>query len=275
MAHTTFSQVTTGTIAPKSHTYAENGTYTVAVKVTDSQSAAGTKTFKVTVANVAPHITNFSGTDYLAGVLAFVNGGSAQSTLTTNYDDPGTKDTWNANFSYQDGAPLTSSVSPFVSGQKVTHPFASAGCKSASVKVTDDDGGSDTASTTIRVGSASFQSPLTNQRSTDKLKNGQVLPVKLHVDDCSGAPAANLNPSISLLKGDLTPASDDATDTITPPSVSSADSTGVMRSAGSGDYIYNMRVNLPTLNSDYTIVVKPYAPGSTGPELGKVIQATK
>jgi len=65
------------------------------------------------------------------------------------------------------------------------------------------------------------------------------------------------------------------TDTITPTSVSNADTTGVMRSSGSdGSYIYNMSVNLPKLNQPYTIIVYLYG-GSSGPSLRHVIQATK
>ena len=47
-----------------------------------------------------------------------------------------------------------------------------------------------------------------------------------------------------------------------------------MRSQGGGDYMYNMAVNLPKLNTDYTVVIYPY--GTSSPvQLGHVIQATK
>ena len=64
---------------------------------------------------------------------------------------------------------------------------------------------------------------------------------------------------------------------ITPTSVSNADTTGVMRSSGSdGSYIYNLSINLPKLNTDYTVVVYPYGNGSpTGPTLRHVLQATR
>jgi hypothetical protein len=114
---------------------------------------------------------------------------------------------------------------------------------------------------------------MTNQPVTDKLKNGQVLPVKVKFTDCSGAPITNLTPAIRLVQGDATPQSDDTTATITPGSVSAADTLGVMRSNGDGSYIYNMSVNI-TLNKDYTVVVYPY--GTDDPRrMGHVIQATK
>jgi hypothetical protein len=50
-----------------------------------------------------------------------------------------------------------------------------------------------------------------------------------------------------------------------------------MRSSGSdGSYIYNMNVNLPKLNTDYTVLIYPYGNGQpVGPTLRHVIQATK
>jgi PKD repeat protein len=279
-APTTFSKTATGAIDTKSHTYADNGAYTVAVSVTDKDGGKSTKTFKVTVANVAPKITSFTGTDYLVGANAFITGGSPLSRFTTNFSDPGA-DTWKADFTYQDGLPSSETIGTFTaagsfgSGRQNTHVFAgTVGCKTASVKVTDKDGGFDTATTTIHVGSGAFQPPMTNQPVTDKLKNGQTLPVKVHITDCSGAGALGLNPAIRLVAGDSTPQNDDGSTTITPSSVSAADTTGIMRGQGGGDYMYNMAVNLPKLNADYTVVIYPY--GTSSPvQLGHVIQATK
>src|SRR5213075_1977912 len=131
---------------------------------------------------------------------------------------------------------LTQTVGPqFLSGGQTVHVFSTAGCKTASVKVSDDDGGYDTASTTIHVGTGAFQPPMTNQPVTDKLKNGQTLPVNVHITDCTGAGALGLSPAIRLVQGDTTPQTDDATTTITPNSVSAADTTGIMRAQGNGD----------------------------------------
>ena len=270
------SRTVTGAIPATSHAYKDNGVYTATVTVTDKDGGKGTETFKVTVDNVAPKITSFTGTDYLTGPNAFLDGNTGtgvRSTLTTTFTDPGA-DTWTGLFNYSDGSPLTETVGGFTSGSTRTHAFSSSGCKSASVKVTDDDGGSDTASTTVKVGTGTFQPPMTNQPVTDKLRNGQVLPVKVRITDCAGAPVTTLAPAIRLVKGDLTPQSDDTTAAITPTSSSAADTSGVMRSQGGGDYIYNMQVSLPSLNTDYTVVIYPYGTGSHM-ELGHVVQATK
>ena len=118
---------------------------------------------------------------------------------------------------------------------------------------------------------------MTNQPVTDKLRNGQVLPVKVEIKDCNGNPVTNLQPAIQLKKGDLTQGvGDDSVVAITPESVSSADTSGVMRLADS-HYQYNMRVNVPAsdLNVDYTVIVYPYGLATTSQTLRHVIRATK
>ena len=57
---TTFTEGTPGPITAKSHTYADDGEYTVKVTVSEAGTAptpSDSKTFKVTVANVAPVVT--------------------------------------------------------------------------------------------------------------------------------------------------------------------------------------------------------------------------
>jgi len=115
---------------------------------------------------------------------------------------------------------------------------------------------------------------VSNTPVTNKLKNGQVLPVKVKLTDCNGLPITNLSPAIALKKGDLTSVSDDSVLLITPGSVSNADTTGFMRSNGDGSYIYNMSVNI-MLNTDYTLIIYPYGIGSPTQYIAHVIQATK
>jgi hypothetical protein len=143
-------------------------------------------------------------------------------------------------------------------------------------RVTDDDGGFDVfGPTPVNVGTGEFLPPVTNTPVTNKLKGGQVLPVKIKLTDCNGAPVTGLNPAIALKKGDLTSVGDDSVVAITPGSVSNADTTGVMRSNGDGSYIYNMSVANMTLNTDYTLIVYPFGSGSANQYLAHVIQTTK
>jgi hypothetical protein len=157
----------------------------------------------------------------------------------------------------------------------VNRTFA-AGCnRTATVRVTDDDGGSDTKSTSVDVGTAGWMPPLTDQPVSDKLRNGQVLPVKVRIADCNGVPVTGLAPVIQLVKGDQTAVNDDGAQVISISSVSSADSGTTMRSAD-GFYLYNLRVSVASadLNKDYTIIVHPYGTG-TPQTLRHVIMAVK
>ena len=79
--HTTFSQGTQGSLGSQSHTYADNGAYTVTVKVTDKDTGSGQATFTVNVANIAPSIA-ISGN-------ANVNEGSPYSLTLGAVTDPG------------------------------------------------------------------------------------------------------------------------------------------------------------------------------------------
>jgi len=268
-------KTSTGSLGSVSHAYADNGVYTVTVKVTDKDTGVGSATFKITVGNLPPTITAFSGTSTgLFGPLVFV-----PSTFNGTFGDPGTKDNpWAATWSWDGVSDPTANQSyPAQGNFSQTHTYTSAGCNhTATVKITDKDGGFDTKTTTVGVGTGAFLPPMTNQPVTNKLKNGQVLPVKIQITDCNGAGVNNLNPAIRLVAGDQTTVYDDSSVPITPPSVSAADTNGVMRSSGSdGSYIYNMNVNIP-LNTDYTVVFYPYGNGAaTGPTLRHVIQATK
>ncbi len=121
---------------------------------------------------------------------------------------------------------------------------------------------------------------MTNQPVTDKLRNGQVLPVKIRITDCSGNPVTNLTPAIKLAAGDQTAGvSDDLIVPIDVGSASAADTNGVMRFVD-GAYIYNMKVSVANLNTDYTIMIYPYATSAADTDVSKgtmrhVVQATK
>src|SRR5207245_2820436 len=103
--HSTFSAAAQGAIAAASHTYADNTTpaatgYTVIVKVTDKDGGFDSKTFKVTVNNVAPTVT--------APANQSANEGASTSFTLGSFSDPGGNDTpWAVDVDWGDGSPHT------------------------------------------------------------------------------------------------------------------------------------------------------------------------
>src|SRR3954463_3443089 len=85
--HTMFTQNTTGSLGMLNHTYADGpATRTVSVKVTDKDSASDTKTFAVTVNNVAPAVTAPANQSADEGASTSINLGS--------FADPGPDSPW-------------------------------------------------------------------------------------------------------------------------------------------------------------------------------------
>lgn len=120
-----FGDGSTGSGVSPSHTYAQDGTYSVTLSVTDNDGLQSTATTSVTVSNVAPVIAAFSGATLLAGETY---------TATGSFTDPGA-DAWSATVNYGDGASgaLTLAGNSF----SLNHTYASSGTFTVTVGVND------------------------------------------------------------------------------------------------------------------------------------------
>ena len=79
-----------------SHTYADNGTYTVKVTVSDDDlGTSDVGSFKVIVNNVPPQLVNVTGSTINENGVA---------TVTGNVQDPGVLDTFSIDVNWQDGS---------------------------------------------------------------------------------------------------------------------------------------------------------------------------
>ncbi len=107
-----------------SHTYADDGTYTVTICVTDDDGGIGCAGFVVTVSNAAPVVD--AGPDQTA------NEGSPV-TIGATYVDAGVLDTHAARIDWGDGASTNA-----IAG---SHAYDDNGSYLVTVTVTDDDGG--------------------------------------------------------------------------------------------------------------------------------------
>src|SRR5439155_4181170 len=107
----------TATGATPAHVYADNGTYTVSLTVTDSHGAASAPaTTTATIGNVAPTVN--AGPDRTATA-------GSPFTLTATFTDPGSADgPWSYAVNWGDGMPAsTGSVTTPSSGISATHTF--------------------------------------------------------------------------------------------------------------------------------------------------------
>jgi len=134
----------------KSHTYGDNGAFTVTVFVTDDDSGAQGTTLRVTATpgNLPPTVSVTGGTNIDEGQSVL---------LTATATDPGSDDltfawTWgdgssDSNTYYNNGVgpdPPNSpgGTHPFTATDTGTHPYGDNGIYTATLTVKDDDGGS-------------------------------------------------------------------------------------------------------------------------------------
>jgi PKD repeat protein len=125
------------------HTYADNGSYTVTIAVTDKDGGTGSAPTSQTLKNVAPSVGAI--TAQLAPVQV-----KTAITASANFADPGTLDTHTAVWDWGDESTSSGAVTHTtgaggdgsVSG---THTYTAAGVYTITLTVTDKDSGSGTA----------------------------------------------------------------------------------------------------------------------------------
>ncbi|MBL3599332.1 MAG: PKD domain-containing protein, partial [gamma proteobacterium endosymbiont of Lamellibrachia anaximandri] len=131
------SATVSGSLTP-SHTYADNGVYTVTLTITDKDGGVGTDTLVVTVNNVAPSVD--------AGADQMFNEGNTAN-FSGSFSDPGSVDTHTIEWNFGDGTTENGSLTP-------SHTYPTAGVYTVILTVTDKDGGvgSDTLTVTVQAG---------------------------------------------------------------------------------------------------------------------------
>ena len=134
-----FGDGASGSGPTPSHVYADNGTYTVTLRVSDGTFDA-VATTSAQIANVAPLVSAFAGASLLPGDSYAASG---------SFIDPGA-DTWTATVDYGDGSGTRALA---LSGKSfsLSHAYAVGGTFIVTVTVRDDDGGVGTSRATVTV----------------------------------------------------------------------------------------------------------------------------
>jgi large repetitive protein len=146
-----------------SHTYADNGTFTVTVRVeVDGTSAFDQESFSVVVANVNPSLSGLTNQTVLVGSTLNIDPLALVS--DPGYDNPlgspATVETFTYRVEWGDGAVDNGNVTVnVVGGPGVdtqgsfggSHAYTASGQRTATVTVTDDDGGQDTGTFLVNV----------------------------------------------------------------------------------------------------------------------------
>lgn len=125
----------TGAVAglDATHTYADNGLYSVRVTATDPYGASATSAFTLTVANVTPTVSSPGGVTSDEG---------ASAAFTASISDPGTRDSFTITVDWKDGKTSTATLAAGATGVTMTHAYADNGTYAATMTVQDKDGAS-------------------------------------------------------------------------------------------------------------------------------------
>jgi hypothetical protein len=147
----TYDSATTSFVVSGDHTYSEEGAYTVAVDISDTDSSLGSASSTATVAD-AP----LTGTPVTA---SSTEGAAFSGTVATFTDaNPASTPTdFTATVTWGDGSPATTGTVTLVSGTYVvsaSHTYAEEGAYSVSVAVLDVGGSTATVSSTGQVADA-------------------------------------------------------------------------------------------------------------------------
>ena len=128
-----------------SHTYGDNGVYTVTVTVIDDDGDADWNTLTVTVNNVAPTVS--------AGTDKTVDEGSLVALDPVGFSDAGVLDTHSAIIDWGDGIVEVGVVSESGGSGTVSgsHTYSDNGIYTVTLTVTDDDGDADWNTLTVTV----------------------------------------------------------------------------------------------------------------------------
>jgi hypothetical protein len=185
---------TKGNVTLGSHTYSDNGNYTVTVNVTDKDSGEGSDNLTVEVLNVPPTVQ--------VGANQTIIIGEALGSFSANFTDPGA-DIWDIEIDWGDGSAPYTVNDVLVTGDIVfpAHDYSTIGQFDVTITVNDDDGGFDSGVIGITIGlDYDEPSPIASPIDNSQVKVGRNLPVNVSFKDASDPPVIVGPPTYDALK---------------------------------------------------------------------------
>jgi PKD repeat protein len=207
-------------------TCTDDGSFTLTLTADDGVNDPVSDTAALTVSNVAPQIDNLTSSAASCG---------DSSSVTVSFSDPGANDTHKVVVDWDDGN--TDTLDPATSPATLSHIYDTNGNYTVSVTVWDDDGDSDTSSTSIKVSPnfTGFLQPI-NIDGRSNFKLGSTVPVKFAAT-CPSGPVSDVVANLKVRFVDPTADSGDveavSTSAATAGSLFRYDPTGMQ-------YIFNL-----------------------------------
>jgi PKD repeat protein len=165
-------------------TFEDDGFYDVDLTVTDDDGSTDTICHTVTVNNVAPQITSVANSGP-------INEGSS-ATVSGTFTDPGILDTFTVTIDWGDGLSNTFSYPAGSTAFSETHQYhdddptgTASDDYTVQVTVADDDGGSDTDTTTVTVNNVAPQ--ITSVANSGPINEGSSATITVSATDPAGA----------------------------------------------------------------------------------------
>ena len=122
-----------GALTP-THTFSDNGLYTVTLTITDTLAGVGKDQMQVTVANLPPVLGPLGNQSAL--ILTPL-------TVQVSYSDPGASDSHTAQIDWGDGTVTAGVVDPLAAIVTGSHKYAAPGAYTLTITLSDDDNGQD------------------------------------------------------------------------------------------------------------------------------------
>jgi hypothetical protein len=229
----------------------DDGTYTATLSVDDGVNAPVTDDATVNVTNAAP----------VVGAVSVTATAACSVDVSAGFTDDGANDTHSSSIDWGDGAG-TDDADPDTTPVTGSHTYTSAGTKTITVAVTDDDAGQDSGTgsfTTLNTPGA-FLPPINTTGNRSTFKVGSTIPVKITVTDCAGALVTNLSPVVHLQQFDGT-----APSSVNETVISEVPTNGKNMRWDGSQYIYNLSTKNSQFNGGAALTTGTYRIWVTDP----------